>query len=764
MDNQQNAGLDMAALNNAPAGAKPDDASPFRRLVSMNNDEFDLQEVFRILWRRKSLIIATVVLLTAIAALVVLQITPLYTATVNVMIDTRQAKVTDIESVVSGMSGDMAAVYSEVEVLSSSSLIRRVVKKLNLTEDPEFNQNLRKKSWYDDLLNLETYLSHEFLVTTGLLREEGELSEEEAREALESQVVKAVTARLGIGQVRRSLVIGVSFTSSNARKAALLANTIADHYIVDQLEAKFEATKRASSWLNDRLGSLRDAVQRSEAAVEAYRQEISGKVGQGSKLTSQQISELNTQLILARTKKAEALARLDQVERLLASDGGLNTAAEVLNSPLVQRLREQEAQVIRKMSELESRYGPRHPQMIKVNAELRDLRLSIEREVKKIAQALKNESEVARARERSLEDSLRSLEAQGGQQNRAEIKLRELEREAQSNRALYENFLSRFKETREQEDLQQADARIISKADAPVVPSFPKKKLTLMVALVVSLFLGIALAFALERFDNSFRSADLVEQITGVPSVGMIPLAQGFLGQVRLSDFIKEKPTSAVAESMRGLRTSLLLSNVDNPPKVVGITSTVPSEGKSTAAMWLATVGAMSGQKVLLVDCDLRRPAVYKNFDIPNENSLVEVLANECEIQDAIHQIPSSNLYVLPAKSAQANALDLLSSDRMSQFMRFTRQHYDMVVLDCPPILAVSDTRVIGLLVDKMLYAIKWDSTPRGLVMTGLKAAAESKFNLAGTVLTQVNVRKHAKYGYGDYGYYYSKYKDYYTS
>ncbi|MDV7339293.1 polysaccharide biosynthesis tyrosine autokinase [Terasakiella sp. A23] len=728
-------------------------------------DEVDIQELLRTLWRRRMVIISTTILLTALVTLVTLQLTPRYTASANVMLETRQSNVVDIESVVSGMSAEMATVLSEVEVIRSTSLIRRVVEKLNLVRDPEFNSELAEKPWFKSILDLETYFDREILVSMGLRKVEIELSEQEAEEELLAKVVENVKSKLSVSPVRRSLVITIAFTSTNPKKAALIANTVADNYIVDQLEAKFDATRRASSWLNDRIAGLRDKVQKAEAAVETYRIALTGKIGGSTEMTTQQISELNSQLILARAKRAEANARLRQVEDLMRTSGDLASAAEVLNSPLIHRLRDQEAQVMRKVSELESRYGERHPKMIKAKAELKDLRKSIENEVRKIAQSLKNEMVVARARENTLKQNLNQLEGKQGVQNQASIKLNELEREAKASRLLYENFLNRFKETSEQQNLQQADARVISKADVPILASFPKKKLIIAVAFIGSAFLGVVLVFLLERLDNSFRSSDQLELYTGYPAIGMIPLVTGnLLNRKTVGRYPIEKPASTISEAIRTLRTSMLLSDVDNPPKVVGVTSTVPSEGKSTVALWLTQVCAMSGQRALLIDCDLRRPSVHRSLDMENEYTLVEILAEECSLKDAIQKDTQSNMHVIPGKVTQANALDLLSSEHMETTLNELRKHFDMIVLDCPPVLAVSDAKIVGQLTDKMLYGVKWDSTPRGLVQTGLRAAKEAKIDLAGVVMTQVNVKKHAKYGYGDYGYYYGKYKDYYTT
>ena len=741
-----------------------DEGSWLGRLANVEPKDIEIRQILLTLWRRRIFILAMTGLVTIIAILVVVQIKPRYTASTQAMIESRQNKVTDIESVVSGLSPDMAAVLSEVEVIRSRSLLERLVFKLALHRDPEFNADLKKEPAWRAYIKPETYIPLDWLISLGLKKPEQILPPSEEAARTTSQVVSAVQNRLSVAPVRRSLVISISFVSEQPRKAALIANTIADLYIVDQLESKFDATQRATSWLSERLTTLKDNVETAERAVETYRVSVSNQVGQRTEMTSQQISELNTQIILAQTKRAEAQARLDQVERLLNAGGAeFSSAAEVLNSALIQRLRSQEAEVIRKVSELASRYGDRHPTMIKAKNELRDLRLSIEGEVKKIAQSLRNEMIVARAREATLQRNLDRLESRNSVQSRAAIRLRELEREAQSNRVLYENFLNRFKETSSQENLQQADARIISRADVPASATFPKTKLIVLIAAVFGFFVSVILVFLLERLQNTFRSTEDLETETGSPVLGIVPSVSNLLGRDVVARWITEKPTSSAAEAIRNLQTSIRLSDVDNPPKIVSVSSSTPGEGKSTLAVWLAQLTAMSGKKVLLIDCDLRKPSVHRSLKISNEYTIIDVLSEACRTADAVQKDDETGLFIITAKDAGGNALDLLSSKQMIDLLKGLREQFDLIVLDAPPILAVADARVIGRLADKVVYVVRWNETPKGLVRTGLKVALEAGIDLAGVVMTQVNTKKHAYYGYHDYGYYYGKYKGYYS-
>lgn len=693
-----------------------------------------------------------------VATVVVFQLTPLYTADAQVMLNNRRVKVADMENVTSGLNLDAQTVLSERELIQSSEMIRRLVQKLNLVSDPEFNPEIRSETFWSKLGSAESYLPAGLANSMGLASSNGELS----MEYLEGVTIKNVRRVLDVSPVGRSYVLQISITTTSPKKSALMANTLAEFYIDDQLESKFQTAQRATNWLNQRLAELREKVRESESLVQAFLAENLMREGGSSETTSQQVSELNTQLIGAKAKRAEAEARLDQVQRLARGQGDISSAAEVLNSPLIQRLREQESQVLRKVSEMANRYQEQHPAMITAQAELQDLRKSILSEVKKIAQAQEHELQVARTRENAIQDGLTRLERKSSVQNKNSIKLKELEREAAANRMLYENFLGRFKETSEQQNFQQADARMISRAEVPVIPSFPKKKNTLALSAFGGLLLGIILALVLEHLDNAFRSPTQVEERTGIPAIGMVPLVPG-KDRAETAIHLIQKPSSAAAEAVRSIRTGLTLSDVDKPPKLVCLTSSVPGEGKTNTSIWLAQVTAMSGQKVLLIDADLRRPQIQKSLKIEGKGSLVDLLSEQRKWDEVVYVDPKTGLNVICGRSPKINALDLLSSAHMQAFLKEVRHRYDLVVVDTPPVMAVADSKVLGQIAEKTLFVVQWNATPRDVVQASLKALADAGVSLAGVVLTKVDMKKNAQYGYGDSGYYYGKYKQYYT-
>ena len=442
----------------------------------------------------------------------------------------------------------------------------------------------------------------------------------------------------------------------------------------------------------------------------------------------------------------------------------------MLASPLIHRLREREADVARRVAEMATEYGPRHPKMINIQAELQDIRGRIEAEVEKIVRGLSNEFEVAQAGERTLERNLSNLQEEATRSGAAHGQLRVLEREAAASRALFDTLLARFKEAGGRDEIQHADARIISYADVPALPTWPRKGLVVGAALAVSTFLGVLLVLLLELLDRGFRSSEQIESVTGAGTLSLIPLLAGLrLNRGSPVQYVLDRPASSFAESLRTLHTGLLLSDVDTAPKSVLITSSLPVEGKTTIAIAMARLIARSGRRVVLVDADLRRSQVAKILELSNEQGLVEILGTqEASLETVIQHDRDSGLHVLTAGSRSvSNPPDLFGSSRMRDLISALQHTYDLIVIDSPPLHVVSDSRVLARMVDKTVYVIRWEKTKREVATLGLKQLLESGASVAGVALSMVNVRKNARYAYPDSGYYYYRrsreYRRYYT-
>ncbi len=727
-------------------------------------EEMELVPLLRSVWRRKLLVAATIFLVTLIATVVAFQLTPRYSASVKLLVGTPEAKIVDIEAVLSGLGSDQAAVESEVQVLASRSLAGKVAEKLELDRDPEFNARLRPPSLLS-ILDPLRWLPEGW--RTALLGGNVDAippTQEEIEERIRADVITALQAAVGVRVEGRSRVINVSATSEQPKTAAAIANTLSDLYLVDQLEAKFEATKRATDWLNDRVQQLRGQVAASEGAVEEYRRRTGLTRSKDTTVTEQQISEINTQLILARTQTAEAGARLTQISSLVESAAGVDSAAEVLASPLIQRLRERESDVARRVAEMSTEFGKRHPKMINIKAELEDIRAKIEVEVAKVVRGLKNELEVAHTRERTLERNLEQLKRESERIKSSEGELRVLEREAAADRALFDTFLARLKETGQQHEIQQADARILSRADVPVGASSPNKKLIVAGAFALSALLGVLLVFLLEHLDQGFRSSEQIESMTGASTLSLVPhLTAMRLKRHTPTDYVLNRPVSAFAESLRTLHTGILLSALDDAPKSVLITSSTPEEGKTTVATAMARLIARSGKKVLLLDGDLRRARTRSLLGLNSTCGLLDVLAQQSPLEECIQHDEISGLHVLATEGNVPNPPEVLGSQQMAALMDTLERTYDLIIIDSPPVLVVSDARILSRLADRTVFITRWGETKRESVKLALKQLVDSGANVAGVVLCMVNIRKHAQYGYADSTYYYRSARRYYV-
>ena len=504
----------------------------------------------------------------------------------------------------------------------------------------------------------------------------------------------------------------------------------------------------------------------SERAIEIYREEYGLAEVAGTGILDKQLSELNSQLIVARAEAAEVDARLAQIKRLMSGGReGIETMTEVLSSPLIQQLRSQEIEVMGRMSELSVEFGPKHPRMIQVQAEQEEILERIEIEIQKVAAGLENEADFARTRVRSLEGSLREVQGQSSEQNKEAVQLRALEREASANRALFETFLNRFKETSSTQGMETSDARIISTAEVPGGPSYPDRRRQFMTYLMMGFLGACGLVLGMHFLSPGLSGPEQVQQALGEFVIGVIPLLKG---RVPLHDYVLAKPQSRVVEAINSLKFSLALSNPDIQVKVVQITSSAPSEGKTSLALALARVEASSGKNVILVDGDLRRSSIARKLGIePGHKGLSDlVVAGEADLSEFIQRDEAGGMDFMPIGTAKyANAGDIFSSHRMEQIVQELKSRYDLVVVDAPPVMAVADARIIGRLMDKTLFVVRWEKTPRKAASAALDQLRLYGTDVAGIVLQQVDLNRYGRIGHGDSGYYYhyGRYGKYYS-
>ncbi len=737
-----------------------------------DSEMIDLVGIFGVLRRRKWSIAAITIAGTVAAYLYGSSVVPIYNAEATLLVEPSDSSVAELDPVNADVSADFNDIATQIRLLQSHNYQARVMEDLGLFDDPEFNSALvdpdappksaLTKFIEQPLDTVLAWLPSEWLITSGTAQEP----------ALES-VASYRTRERALDKFRDSVeflsdpvayIITIGFNSPDPEKAARIANRIAEIYVDDQLNNKIFATDRTSAWLEDRLAELEVELREAEEKVGEFRSRNLVGEGEGMTLTQQELSDLNRDLIVTRGELAEKQAKLRLVRDLRSSGRSLDSIADVTSSPLIVSLRQEETQLLREEAELASLYGERHPRMVWLRNEKQNLEAKIAAEVERIILTLENDLRVTATRIASIESQLGEVKTQNVTDQAAEVQLAQYERQAESTRALYEAFLNRFKETREQLEIVQPDVRIVSMASPPALPTTPGKKIFAVAGLVVSFGLGTLLAIVLDRFDRGIRSGRQIEQKLGLHTLALVPRLDRLKKNQKPYQYLMEKPLSAYAEAIRSIYMAVKLSNVDREPKVVLTTSSLPQEGKTTFAVSLATFAARSHKRVLLIDLDLRHPSVHRELGWQVSGGLVEYMANERSLEEVIHHDLETGLHFLPIKGQTTNPTDLLDSQKMRLLIESLRDSYDYIVLDSAPLASVTDTRVAALLADKVLFCLRWGQTMIGAAEDSVHALSEVGIEPAGAVLTMVDMKRHARYGYGDVGQYYTQSQKYYVN
>ncbi|MGE3933631.1 MAG: polysaccharide biosynthesis tyrosine autokinase [Rhodospirillaceae bacterium] len=739
-----------------PAAAEPD---------------LTLYDLFHRLWRRRATVAAVVALVMIPVAAWLWMATPRNTGQALVLLDQRAPRISDLDTAAPPTSpGDTQSLLSEVEIMRAAPVVTAVVDRLGLDRMAEFNPALRPKGWIeqarDEAIGALPMIENEDLAhfAAGLLTRTP-LAAEQQRGLERVQVFQAVNRRLNVALRGQSRVVAVEFSAADPKLAHDGANAVADAYIEVQLAAKYDQTQRLAEWLEERIAGLRERVEESERAVEEFRARSGLIEGRGGTLMSQEVADLNAKLVDARATRAEVESRYSQMRRQLGEPRGYESVPEVLSSPLIQRLREQQIAIDRQLADLGQTLGDRHPRMQSLRADLRDLETQIGTEIRRIVRSVEASLNAARSHEATLRASLDQAKGQAAESNKAEIELRALEREARTNRTLLEAFLARFKAAGGDTDaaFRQADARVISRGEMPTVPSSPQTVPILAVALVAALILGVMIAFLREQMDRGFHSAEEIEAATGLPSLGLVPFVRRRERRGRSpARLLVDRPGSAYAESVRSVYAGVTLGNPGAATRMLLITSAQAHEGKTTLALSVARMRAAAQQKVVIVDADLRAPGVHPAFALPRGPGLAEVLAGEATLDEALRADDQTGLAVLTAGRARPNPSDLIESEAMRTLLDTLRSRYDLVVVDSPPVRAAADARFLASLTDTTLFVVRWGRTRREVALQALRTVGATAPALH-TVISMVDVKKNAGYGFGDSGYYYGRDYKYYA-
>lgn len=722
----------------------------------------DLREMGRILRRRYKLVILPAALLVALGLAYCLVVSTLYTAIATVLVDPRRAAAveTNNQTPLSNYGTDDATIESQALLIQSVSTLDRVVRRLKLTQDPEF---IPKPGLLDPIKRLFASGAPEGAA--------------DPQDAARARSIEILQKRMKVTRQGTTFLVDINVSSESPSKAAIIANAVADAYFEDQVRAKNDATRIAANWLGGQINDLKSRVVASERAVEDFRSANNLMVSQGVTVNDQQITDLNNKLISARVQTAEARAKYDQVQQIAKSGGDPGGIAAATSSDMITKLRTQYADIAKNEADLSSKYGSRHPLVTNVRAQLKDTQRLINEEIKRILESTKHDYDVALSRENSLNQSLEQLQNVSNTSSQAQVRLHELQREAEANRTLYESYLARSKETTSQESLELPDSRIVTKASVPIRPSSPKTMLILGLAGMLGLGLGSVLAFGADYLDGRIKTLEQAESVSGVPALAAVPLisTRELAGLARrrgrseldnhdprtvkllpaalqppLMRYAIDEPATFFAEAIRSVRLALQRTMRMQPVKVVLVSSALDNEGKTTLAGNLAQSLATLGIRTLLIDGDLRNPQLTRSLCPRAEIGLLDVALGRATIEEAILTDESTGLSVLPSTAVkQAEIItELMFSDRIVDVLDHLRQRYELIIIDSPPLVPLVDGRALAELADRIILALAWDQTPREVLTHTMDLLSPVADRILGTVLTRVDLSRLQFYDY----------------
>ena len=741
-----------------------DEYDSSRRRHTPDEDGGEFSQALAALWRRKWLIALVTGVGMVLSTAVLLSVTPRYTAIATLVLDTRPTRVLDVTAatvsqLLGGPQADVGVVQTELAMLRSPLVADIIIRKLDLLQKAEFApESERLRGWMDETVRetLDAVRPWLDLPVSNPAVPPAVEGETAARE----RAIEIFSRNLSVTTEPRSYVIRVAYQSTDPELAANIANAVAETYTTLQLAARREAVNRANNWLAERAAELRQQVHETERAAEQFKEESGLSEVRGMTVNAQQLSELNSQIIVAASERAQKTAELREVQAARAPNG--NPAA--LASPLLQYLREQEAVLLNRHTQLTTTLGPSHPQVAAVEAQRGDLRRSIEREIDARVKALTADVRAVAAREEVLRQRMAGLQAEHSAMTEKRVQLRQLEREAEANRTTFANLLSRWKQIEGDGNLQQPDARVIASARVPSAPSFPNLKIFLPLSGGGFILAGLIVALALELSDRTVRTVRDLERVTSRRCIGFTP---AFSRSAAADELVLRRDTSLYADAIRSIRLSVARGNHDAPPKVILVSSSVPGEGKSVFALSLARSAAQAAYRTLLIDCDLRRPSINRllrqapGVDFVSLCSSAERSPVITPAGELVQNDSESPLHFIASSGHSRSPQDLLSSPGTRDFLERMREAYDIIVLDTPPLLAATDALVLASLADTTVFLVRWGSTPRAVVGHALQMLMREGVAVAGTVLSRVDMRKYRLWGEKEHGHFFAHHKRY---
>tara|TARA_Y100001973_G_C5206334_1_gene341747 strand:+ start:1241 stop:3451 length:2211 start_codon:yes stop_codon:yes gene_type:complete len=715
------------------------------QLKSQDQDVIDIGQYIRILKRRKWSIVFITFVFIGLAILYIIKATPIYQASAKIQADPIQPNATAQDQYV--MNSMVFLFYeTQYEIIQSRKVAETVVDKLNLVERYKLELAEAKANDEDGSIVKDIKDFIKSLIQNDEQAENAN-SQEISDAQLRTILAQGIQAGLIVEGGTQSQIINISYQHEAPQLAADVVNAISESYIQFGLEARLSQIKDTAEWLSEQLEELRQTLQVSEDKLRDFRlSQNLMDTEQQQRIANTQLQTLNTELVKAQTELSQAKELYTQITQVESSGGDYRSLGPVLQSNTIRDLVREESTLSRKVQELSERYGEKHPKMIAARSDLASAQANLDREAAKIVESIKKDYRSAQAQEqnvrRLISETREGLQSYQGDS----FELTRLEREVENNRRIYESFLGKLMEADVSGDYDASNIRVIDSATVPEFPVKPRSALVLAASIIFGSFFGVVFAFARELMGNVFRTPDQLEQELNLPSLGVTPLVKKKKGAVAPEMQYLADQRSTFAEAINTIRTGLMFSNIDNPPKSILITSTNGSEGKTTLAINLA-VALSQMDKTLLIEMDLRKPAVGKDLGIKTDMGLSDLLSGKTDA-NVFHQVEGApNLSVITCGTIPPNPMELISSKRFANLLQSLRERFTHIVIDSPPTLPVSDSCVLAKMVDATIIAVKAEETKISMAKETITRLNKVNANITGVVLTQASPQKMSYYG-----------------
>ena len=707
-------------------------------------DTIDISQYIRILKRRKWSIILVTFLSLVLGVYYLSKATPIYQASAKIQADPVQPNASAQDQYI--MNSMVFLFYeTQYEIIQSRKVAETVVDKLDLVNKYKVElEELKAEGGNKGLLDpLKAFIK-------GFIADEEEQKSgpvELTDNQLRTMLAQAIQAGLSVSGGTQSQIINISYQSEDPLLAAEIVNAISESYIEFGLEARLSQIKDTAEWLSEQLEELRVTLQESEDKLRNFRlSQNLMDTEQQQRIANTQLQTLNTELVRAQTQLSEAQEIYSQVQQLEREGGDYRALGPVLQSNTIRDLVREESTLSRKVQELSERYGEKHPKMIAARSDLASAQANLDREALKIVENIRKEYRLAQVQEKNIRDLITQTTTDLQSYQGDSFELTRLEREVENNRRVYESFLGKLMEADVSGDYDASNIRIIDNATIPEYPVKPRGALIIAASLVFGAFFGVVFAFVRELMGNVFRTPDQLEQELSLPSLGITPLVKKKKGNVAPEKQYIADQRSTFAEAINTIRTGLMFSNIDNPPKTILITSTNGSEGKTTLAINLA-VALSQMDKTLLIEMDLRKPAVGRDLGIKADMGLSDLLSGKTDT-NVFHQVEGApNLSVITCGTIPPNPMELISSKRFANLLQSLRDRFTHIVIDSPPTLPVSDSCVLAKMVDATIVAVKAEETKISMAKETITRLSKVNATITGVVLTQASPQKMSYYG-----------------